>query len=209
MLSQTICRARILERIQKRPFPQRSPEATLSDSATVGIRRPRREQDPRDDHCFGDAVRQSQRLVNRARQAPPLQARIENMQRRSSQHLMGWAGLLDAQGHLVGDADAVALEGDDFFRVIGEDANVLEAQADQDLRADAAFVLDHALARRLAIELAALVEMNLGKRTWFFGGFDAEAAARVLQVEKDASVFLGDGAQLSRNHFASLAIPVT
>jgi len=55
-----------------------------------------------------------------------------------------------------------SFEGDDFFRVIGEDANVLEAEVDQDLRADAAFVLDHALARRLAIELAALVEMNLG-----------------------------------------------
>src|SRR5260370_42678219 len=95
-------------------------------------------------------------LGKRARQAPPLQARSENMQRRSSQHLMGGAGLLDAQGHLVGDADAVALEGDDFFRVIGEDANVLEAEVDQDLGADAAFVLDHALARRLAIKLAAL-----------------------------------------------------
>src|SRR5258708_10808510 len=127
------------------------------------------------------------------------------MQRRSSQHLMGGAGLLDAQGDLVGDADAVALEGDDFFRVIGEDANVLEAEVDQDLRADAAFVLDHALARRLAIELAALVEMNLGKRTWFFGGFDAEAASRVVQVEKDASVFLGDGGQRARNQFAAIA----
>src|SRR6267378_4012537 len=183
MLSQTIFRARILERIQKRPFPQRSPEATLSGSATVVIRRPRRGPEPRDDHCFGDAVRQSQRLVNRAGQAPPLQARIENMQRRSSQHLMGGAGLLDAQRHLVGDADAVAFEGDDFFRVIGEDANVLEAEVDQDLCADAAFVLDHALPRKLAIELAALVEMNLWENAGFLGGFNTEAASGVMKVE--------------------------
>src|SRR5437762_14384470 len=84
--------------------------------------------------------------------------------------------LVDAEGDLVGDADAVAFEGDDFFRVIGEDANVLEAEVDQDLRADATFVLHHALAGRFAIELAALVEMNLGERAGLFGGFNTETA---------------------------------
>src|SRR5260370_40562006 len=72
MLSHTICRESILERIQKSPFPQSSPEPTISDSATVEILRSRQESAPRDDYCFGDAVRQSQRLVNRAGQAPPL-----------------------------------------------------------------------------------------------------------------------------------------
>jgi hypothetical protein len=42
-----------------------------------------------------------------------------------SKRLMSWLGLVDAEGDLVGDADAVAFEGDDFFGVIGEDANVL------------------------------------------------------------------------------------
>ena len=37
-------------------------------------------------------------------------------------------GLLDAEGNLVGDADTVAFEGDNFFRVIREDADVLEAE---------------------------------------------------------------------------------
>ena len=59
--------------------------------------------------------------------------------------------MLDAEGDLVGDADAVAFEGDDFFGVVGEDANVLETEVDEDLRADAAFVLDHALAGGLAV----------------------------------------------------------
>src|SRR5260370_30038786 len=117
MLSQTKCRARILERIQKRPFPQRSPEATLSDSATVEILRSRQESAPRDDHCFGDAVRQPQRLVSRAGETPPLEPRIENMKRRSSHHLMGGAELVDPQREPVGDAETLAFERDGFFLV--------------------------------------------------------------------------------------------
>ena len=87
-----------------------------------------------------------------------------------------------AEGDLVGDADAVAFEGDDFFRVIGEDADVLEAEINQDLRADAAFMLDHALAGGLAIELAALMKMNLRQGAGLFGGFDAEAASGVMEI---------------------------
>src|SRR6266446_3610038 len=137
------------------------------------------------------------------RKPRPYGSRVKS--RRESLGLVRRLGLVDAEGDLVGDADAVAFEGDDFFRVIGEDANVLEAEVDQDLRADAAFVLDHALARRLAIELAALVEMNLGERTGLFGGLDAEAASRVVQVEKNAAVFLGDGGQRARDQFAAIA----
>jgi len=91
-------------------------------------------------------------------------------------------GLLDAERHLVGDANAVAFESDDFFRVIGEDANVLEAKVDLDLRSDAAFMLHHALAGGLAIELAALMKMNLRERPWLLGGIDGETAAGVVQV---------------------------
>src|SRR2546429_7373823 len=113
-------------------------------------------------------------------------------------------GLIDAQRHLVGDADAVALEGDNFLRMIGENTNVLEAKVDQDLRANAAFVLHHALARRLAIELTTLVEMNLGKRAEFFGGFDAEAASGVVEVKKDAAVLFGAGCQRARDKVAAV-----
>src|SRR6266700_6633552 len=100
--------------------------------------------------------------ARRAEQAPPLQPKSEiaspalttgapcpydsrvNTKSQSSKHLMGGLGLVDAEGDLVGDADAVDFEGDDFFRVIGEHANVLEAEVDQDLRANATFVLDQA-----------------------------------------------------------------
>ena len=108
---------------------------------------------------------------------------------------MAGLGLVEAQRDLVGDSDAVAFEGDDFFRVIGEDANVPKAEVDQDLRADAAFVLDHALARGLAIELAAPVKMNLRKRSGLLSGIHRKATTGMVQVEKDAAVFLGNGFQ--------------
>src|SRR5882762_10734400 len=115
------------------------------------------------------------------------------------QNLMARLGCFYAEGDLVGDADAVAFQGHDFFRVVREDADVLEAEIDQDLRADAAFVLDHALAGGFAIELAALVKMNLRERAGFFGGFDAEAAARVVEIEKDSATFFGDGFERTGN----------
>jgi hypothetical protein len=128
------------------------------------------------------------------------------MLRLSSQHLMSGARRdFEVEGDLVGDADAVAFKGDDFFRVIGEDANVLEAEVDQDLGADAAFVLDHALAGGLAVELASFVKMDLRERAGFFGGFDAEAAAGVVEIEENAAVFFGDGGQRAGDEFAAIA----
>ena len=59
------------------------------------------------------------------------------------------------QGDLVGYADAVAFEGHHFFGVVGQDADVFQAKVDQNLSADAAFVLDHTLARWLSVELTA------------------------------------------------------
>jgi hypothetical protein len=112
---------------------------------------------------------------------------------------VGGTKLPDAQGDLVGDADAVAFERDDFFRVIGEDANVLEAEVDEDLRADATFVLDHALTSGFAIKLSALVKMNLRERAWLFRGFNGEAASRVMEVQEYAAIFFGDGFQRARN----------
>src|SRR6266567_4571128 len=144
--------------------------------------------------------------ARRAGQASPLQTKKKPCERRSLQNLVRRAGRrFDAEGDLVGDADAVTFEGDDFFRVVGEDANVLEAEVDQDLRTDATFVLDHALARRLAIELAALVKMNLRKSAWLFSGIHAEAASGVVQIKENAAVFLGDGGQRARNEFAAIA----
>ncbi len=118
---------------------------------------------------------------------------------------MGGPGLFDTQGNLVGDADAVAFEGDDFFRMIGEDADVLEAEIDQDLRADAALVLNQALAGRLAIQLSALVEMDLRKRAGFFRGIDGESAPGVVKIEENAAVFLGDSGERAGDKLGAVA----
>jgi len=101
-------------------------------------------------------------------------------------------GFVDPQRDLVGDADAVAFQGDYFFGVIGQDADVLQAEVDEDLGADAAFMLDHALASGFAIELATFVEVDLRKGASLVRGFDAEAAAGVMEIEEDTAVFLGD-----------------
>ena len=123
----------------------------------------------------------------------------------SSERLVRWLLLVDAEGDLVGDGDAVAFEGDHLFGVVGEDANVFEAEVNQDLRADAAFVLDHALARGLAVELAALMKMNLWQRTGLFAGIDGEAASRVMEIEEYAAALLGDGFERTRYEFAAIA----
>lgn len=108
--------------------------------------------------------------------------------------LLAGFGLVDAEGNLIGDGDAVSFEGDDFFRMIGQNTNVLEAEVDQDLRADSAFMLDHALASGFAIELAALVNVNLRERArGGVGCIHAEAAAGVMKIEKNAAIFLSDG----------------
>src|SRR5260370_460229 len=114
--------------------------------------------------------------------------------------------LVDAQGNLVGDADAVAFEGNDFFRMIGEDANVLEAEIDQDLRADAALVLNQTLAGRLAIQLSALVEMDLRKRAGFFRGIHGESAPGVVKIEENAAVFLGDSGKRAGDELGAVAL---
>src|SRR5258708_30815821 len=94
------------------------------------------------------------------------------------------------QRDLVGYAYAVAFEGYNFFRMVCYDADVLQAQIDQDLGADAAFVLHHALAGRLAIELAARMEMNLGQLAGRFRGVNRESAPRVVQRQKHPAAFL-------------------
>jgi hypothetical protein len=96
---------------------------------------------------------------------------------------------------LVGDADAIAFESYHLFGMVGQDANVFQTQIDQNLGADAAFMLHHALASWLAIELTALVETDLGKGTRCFAGFDSEASAGMVKVEENAPIFFGDGGQ--------------
>ena len=96
------------------------------------------------------------------------------------------------QRNLVGDANAVAFQRDHILRVVGDHANIFEAEVNQHLRADAALVLHHALARRLAIELPARVEMNLGQGAGSFRRVDSVAAASMMEIQEDAAIFLSN-----------------
>jgi hypothetical protein len=114
-------------------------------------------------------------------------------------------GCFDAQRHLVGDANAVAFERDDFFWMIGQNSDVGQSEIDEDLRADAAFVLDHALTRGFAVELAAPVKMNLRQPTRRIASFDAKAAPGVMEVEKNTAAFLGDRDERARDKLGAIA----
>ena len=54
-------------------------------------------------------------------------------------------GSRNSQGHLVGDLQSVAFEGDHLAWVIGQNAQRGEAEVGQNLRADAALVLQKTL----------------------------------------------------------------
>ena len=112
---------------------------------------------------------------------------------------------IDAQGDLIGNGDAVAFEGNDFLWVVRENANAFEAEVNQDLCADATFVLHHALAGGLAIELAALMKMNLRQRAGLFRSVDGKPAAGVMEIEEHAATFLGDGFKRQRNELPAIA----
>src|ERR1700682_2174852 len=76
--------------------------------------------------------------------------------------LVCWPASLNPQGNLLGNSNPIAFKRYHFFRVIGEDADIFKAKVDENLRANAAFVLDHALPRGLAVQLSTGMKMNLG-----------------------------------------------
>ena len=59
----------------------------------------------------------------------------------TSAPLMRGFGRGQIQGNLVGDANSIAFQSHNLFRMIGNHANVFQSQVDQYLRAGAAFVL--------------------------------------------------------------------
>src|SRR5882757_2362230 len=96
------------------------------------------------------------------------------------------------QRDLIGDADAVAFEGHDLLRMVCYHADIFQSQIDQNLGADAAFVLNHSLTRRLAIQLAARMKMDLRQLARRLCILDCESASGVVKVQKYASPFLGN-----------------
>ena len=112
----------------------------------------------------------------------------------SLERLVGALLRPDGDRDLVGDRQAIAFEGDDLARVIGEHAQRLQAEVNQDLRANAAFVLQQALPCRIPVELAPRVIHNMRQRAGSGrGGIDPEAASRVVQIDEHSAIFGDDG----------------
>ena len=108
----------------------------------------------------------------------------------SLERLVGALLRPDGDRHLVGDRQAIAFEGNDLARVIGEHAQAPQAEVDQDLCADATFVLQQALPGGVPVELAARVIQNVRQRAGSGrGGIDPEAASRVMQIYEHSAIF--------------------
>src|ERR1700693_1760457 len=96
--------------------------------------------------------------------------------------------------HLVGDGEAIAFECDYLSRMVGEHAQALEAEVDQDLGADSAFMLQQALPREVLVELSPRLIQNMRERAGRgCSGFNSEAASGVVQVNEHSAIFRGDG----------------
>jgi hypothetical protein len=74
-----------------------------------------------------------------------------------SQALVTCAARSDGQRLLIGNGEAVSFERHYLAGMIGEHAQALETEIDEDLGADAAFMLEEPLPGGILIELAASV----------------------------------------------------
>ena len=121
---------------------------------------------------------------------------------------MGNFGLCNCQRNLVGDLQAVAFERHNFSRVVGQNANLAQAQVDQNLRADSAFALHQALAVQVLIDLSAIVETNarqgspLRRRRC---GIELESLARVVKIDKYTAIFARNCSERVLDDIAAIA----
>src|SRR5882762_621179 len=125
----------------------------------------------------------------------------------SLERLVGALLRPDGDRYLVGDRQAIPFEGDDLPWVIGEHAQASQAEVDQDLCADATFVLQQPLPGGVPVELAARVIQNMRQRAGSGrGGIDPEAASRVVQIDEHSAIFGDDGFERVFDDVVAVAI---
>ena len=90
---------------------------------------------------------------------------------------------------LFGDLDSVGVQADDFARMVGEQANGVQAEIGENLRAQAAFVL------RLFLAVGRSI-----------GGMIAKTRSSLMQVHQHARSFLGDALHGAANQQMAFAI---
>ena len=118
---------------------------------------------------------------------------------------MRLAARFHTQRHLIGNRYAVAFQRDNFLRMIRQHANILQPQINQNLCANPAFVLHHALPRGFAIKLPARVHMNLRQYPRLGRLLNAKPATRVMQVQKYATILFRNRIQRKRNQLRAVA----
>src|SRR6266705_1789434 len=104
----------------------------------------------------------SSSVFSRRSLRPSAAARPREPSASTSEALMGGASRRDGQWLLIGDGQPVGFERHHLARMIGEHAQALEPEVNQNLRADAAFMLQQALPRGILIELPASVIQHAG-----------------------------------------------
>src|SRR6202040_1120939 len=93
-----------------------------------------------------------------------------------------------------------------FFGVVGQDAQGLQSQIDQNLRADAAFVLQEALPCDIHVELYARVIQDARQRPRSGrGSVDPETSPRMMQVNEHAAILADDGFERALDNFVAIA----
>src|SRR6266566_6623554 len=90
--------------------------------------------------------------------------------------------------------------------MVRQDANILEPEINQNLSADTALMLNHALASGFAVELAACVKMDARRRGGLeFRRFDGEAPPGVMEIEEHAAVLERDSFERKSDQLAAIA----
>ena len=97
---------------------------------------------------------------------------------------------LRGDGDLFDDFEAVAVESDNFFGVVGEEADFLEAEVDEDLGTDAVFA-EVGVVAEFEVGVDGVVALFLEFVGADFSG-EADAAAFLAHVEEDAFAGVGD-----------------
>src|SRR5579872_1046027 len=124
----------------------------------------------------------------------------------ASQALVGALAGAHRQRLLIGDGQAVGFERHELARMIGEHAQGLQAEVDQNLRADAAFMLEQALASDILIELPAPVIEHARHFAGTRGRLlQLEAASGVVQINEDAAILAHDGFERTGHRLIAIA----
>ena len=112
----------------------------------------------------------------------------------------------DGQWLLIGDRQPVSFKRDYFAWMVGQHPQALQAQIEQNLRADSAFMLQEPLPRDVLIELPTSVIEHArhlarpGRRL-----LQTKASAGVVQIDEYTAVFAHDRLEGSRDDFVAIA----